>query len=48
MGLPSSPTSTGKIAILGAGPAGMATALALLKVGHEVIVYERYKESTLR
>ena len=37
--------STGKVAVLGAGPAGMAAALALLKAGHEVIVYERYKEA---
>lgn len=31
--------------MLGGGPAGMATALALLKAGHNVIVYERYKEA---
>ena len=37
--------SIGKVAILGAGPAGMATALALLKAGHDVVVYERYKEA---
>lgn len=30
------------IAVLGAGPAGMATALGLLKAGHKVVVYERY------
>ncbi|KAJ0419700.1 hypothetical protein BJY00DRAFT_313847 [Aspergillus carlsbadensis] len=30
------------IAVLGAGPAGMAVALGLLKAGHEVVVYERY------
>lgn len=38
-------TSAGKVAIIGAGPAGMATALALLKAGHDVSVYERYKEA---
>ncbi|KAI7115421.1 hypothetical protein KC352_g34350, partial [Hortaea werneckii] len=38
-------TSAGKVAIIGAGPAGMAAALALLKAGHDVSVYERYKEA---
>jgi len=33
------------IAILGCGPAGMATALALLAVGHDVRIYERYPEA---
>lgn len=33
------------IAVLGAGPAGMATALALLKAGHQVALYERYREA---
>ncbi|HWI30954.1 MAG TPA: NAD(P)/FAD-dependent oxidoreductase [Microbacterium sp.] len=33
------------IAIIGAGPAGMATALALQKVGHPAVIYERYKEA---
>jgi 2-polyprenyl-6-methoxyphenol hydroxylase-like FAD-dependent oxidoreductase len=31
------------IAVLGAGPAGMAVALGLLKAGHKVVVYERYR-----
>jgi 2-polyprenyl-6-methoxyphenol hydroxylase-like FAD-dependent oxidoreductase len=35
----------GEIAVLGSGPAGMAAALALLKAGHAVTVYERYKEA---
>lgn len=30
------------IVILGAGPAGMAAALGLIKAGHKVVVYERY------
>lgn len=33
------------IAVLGAGPAGMATALALNAVGLKVVVYERYREA---
>lgn len=40
-----SKTRDTKIAVLGGGPAGMATALALLKAGHNVTVYERYKEA---
>lgn len=38
------PTSN-PIAILGCGPAGMATALALIAVGHDVRIYERYPEA---
>ena len=33
------------IAVLGGGPAGMATALALIKAGHQVRIYERYPEA---
>jgi 2-polyprenyl-6-methoxyphenol hydroxylase-like FAD-dependent oxidoreductase len=33
------------IAILGAGPAGMASALGLLKAGHDVVIYERYRQA---
>lgn len=33
------------IAILGSGPAGMAAALGLITAGHEVVVYERYREA---
>ncbi|GHF18924.1 FAD-dependent oxidoreductase [Pseudolysinimonas yzui] len=36
---------TDPIAVLGCGPAGMATALALHTVGHEVRIYERYPEA---
>jgi 2-polyprenyl-6-methoxyphenol hydroxylase-like FAD-dependent oxidoreductase len=38
-------TTTNPIAVLGSGPAGMATALALLAVGHDVRIYERYAEA---
>ncbi len=37
-------TSRGRVAIVGAGPAGMACALALRKCGFEVALYERYPE----
>jgi 2-polyprenyl-6-methoxyphenol hydroxylase-like FAD-dependent oxidoreductase len=33
------------IAVLGAGPAGMASALALLKAGHDVVIYERHRQA---
>jgi 6-hydroxynicotinate 3-monooxygenase len=36
--------SKGRVAVVGAGPGGMATALALHRVGYEVAVYERYPE----
>src|SRR3954451_13979312 len=42
---PSSPSSRGRVAVLGAGPAGMAAALGALKAGHEVVVHERYREA---
>src|SRR3954452_4493734 len=42
---PSSPSLRGRVAVLGAGPAGMAAALGALKAGHEVVVYERYREA---
>src|SRR3954452_15850094 len=42
---PSSPSSAGRVAVLGAGPAGMAAALGALKAGHDVVVYERYREA---
>ena len=34
--------SKGRIAIIGAGPAGMAAALAAQRVGFEAVIYERY------
>ena len=42
---PSTPASRGRVAVLGAGPAGMAAALGALKAGHDVVVYERYREA---
>jgi len=41
---PPSP-ARGRVAVLGAGPAGMATALAVAQAGHDVVVYERYREA---
>ncbi|WP_324277946.1 FAD-dependent oxidoreductase [Blastococcus brunescens] len=35
----------GRVAVLGAGPAGMAAALGALRAGHDVVVYERYREA---
>src|SRR5579863_3269818 len=37
-------TGRGQIAVIGAGPGGMATALALHRIGYEVALYERYAE----
>ena len=39
------PTPPGRVAVLGAGPAGMAAALGAIKAGHDVVVYERYREA---
>jgi 6-hydroxynicotinate 3-monooxygenase len=36
--------SRGSVAVVGAGPGGMATALALHRVGFDVAIYERYNE----
>ena len=39
------PTSSGKkIAVIGAGPAGLAAAAVLLEAGHEVAIYDRAAE----
>ncbi|WP_219419841.1 FAD-dependent oxidoreductase [Pseudonocardia nigra] len=35
----------GRVAVLGAGPAGMATALSVAQAGHEVTLLERYREA---
>ncbi|MGY1812366.1 FAD-dependent oxidoreductase [Blastococcus sp. SYSU D00820] len=45
MSTPPSPAPRGRVAVLGAGPAGMAAALGALKAGHDVVVYERYREA---
>src|SRR3954449_6698566 len=37
--------SRGRVAVLGAGPAGMAAALGALQAGHDVVIYERYREA---
>src|SRR3954454_16050460 len=42
---PSSPSPRGRVAVLGAGPAGMDAALGALQAGHDVVVYERYREA---
>jgi 2-polyprenyl-6-methoxyphenol hydroxylase-like FAD-dependent oxidoreductase len=42
---PSAGAPCGRVAILGAGPAGMAAALSVLQAGHEVTVFERYREA---
>src|SRR5215213_2093262 len=42
---PVSPSPRGRVAVLGAGPAGMAAALGALKAGPDVVVYERYREA---
>jgi 2-polyprenyl-6-methoxyphenol hydroxylase-like FAD-dependent oxidoreductase len=36
---------SGRVAIIGSGPAGMATALSVSQGGHEVKVFERYREA---
>jgi 2-polyprenyl-6-methoxyphenol hydroxylase-like FAD-dependent oxidoreductase len=41
----SSGPGRGRVAVLGAGPAGMATALSAIQAGHEVVVFERYREA---
>ena len=38
-------TPTGRVAVIGAGPAGMATALSVHQAGHEVVLLERYKQA---
>src|SRR3954470_21165657 len=45
MPTPSPTVRPGRVAVLGAGPAGMAAALGALKAGHDVVVYERYREA---
>jgi 2-polyprenyl-6-methoxyphenol hydroxylase-like FAD-dependent oxidoreductase len=38
-------TRRGRVAVIGAGPAGMATALSVHQAGHEVVLLERYKQA---
>ena len=35
----------GRVAVIGAGPAGMATALSVAQAGHEVLLLERYPQA---
>jgi 2-polyprenyl-6-methoxyphenol hydroxylase-like FAD-dependent oxidoreductase len=42
---PSSAAARGRVAVLGAGPAGMAAALSVAQAGHDVVIYERYREA---
>ena len=39
------PHRPGRVAVIGSGPAGMATALSVAQAGHEVRVLERYREA---
>ena len=43
--MPVSNNPGGRVAVLGAGPAGMAAALSIAQAGHEVTLYERYREA---
>lgn len=38
-------TRRGRVAVIGAGPAGMATALSVHQAGHEVVLLERYPQA---
>ncbi|MWA03560.1 NAD(P)-binding protein [Actinomadura sp. LD22] len=35
----------GRVAVIGAGPAGLATALSVHQAGHEVVLFERYPQA---
>lgn len=39
------PTPRGRVAVIGAGPAGMATALSVHQAGHDVVLLERYPQA---
>ena len=39
------PGPRGRVAVLGGGPAGMATALSVHQAGHDVVIFERYPEA---
>lgn len=39
------PARPGRVAVIGAGPAGMATALSVHQAGHDVILLERYPQA---
>ena len=39
------PAKRGRVVVIGAGPAGMATALSVHQAGHDVILLERYHQA---
>ncbi|GAA3733686.1 FAD-dependent oxidoreductase [Salinactinospora qingdaonensis] len=39
------PIRRGRVAVIGAGPAGMATALSVHQAGHDVVLLERYPQA---
>lgn len=39
------PPRRGRVAVVGAGPAGMATALSVHQAGHDVTLLERYPQA---
>jgi 2-polyprenyl-6-methoxyphenol hydroxylase-like FAD-dependent oxidoreductase len=39
------PRNRGRVAIIGAGPAGMAAALSVHQAGHDVVLFERYPQA---
>ncbi|MBY4128220.1 FAD-dependent monooxygenase [Rhodococcus fascians] len=43
--MPGPSTPRGRVAVIGAGPAGMATALSVHQAGHDVLLLERYKQA---
>jgi hypothetical protein len=43
--MPTLPARRGRVAVIGGGPAGMATALSVRQAGHDVAVFERYHEA---
>jgi 2-polyprenyl-6-methoxyphenol hydroxylase-like FAD-dependent oxidoreductase len=43
--VPSGPIKRHRVAVIGAGPAGMATALSLSQTEHEVVLFERYQQA---
>ena len=40
-----SPVKRGRVAVIGAGPAGMATAISVLQADHDVVLLERYPQA---
>ena len=39
------PSKRGRVAVIGAGPAGLATALSVHQAGHDVTLLERYPQA---